>query len=492
MVKRILALVGLALLALAAVLLVRTLGLEPEPSPAAPVEPVAVEADSVAAHLSTAIRVATVSTADAPPDSSALATLHRVLELTYPRAHAALEREVVGGGSLLYTWPGTDSSARPILLLAHLDVVPVPPGSAVRWSEPPFEGRIADGFVWGRGAMDDKGSVVAILEAVEALLAEGHRPERTVLLAFGHDEERGGSGGAERIAELLDERDVRPAIVLDEGYAVLEGLVPGVERPVAVVGVAEKGYLSVELVARAEGGHSSMPSGETAVGILARAIGRLEERRPAAAVDGPVRAFLERIAPAAALPQRIVFANLWLTAPLVARALARSPSTNALVRTTTAPTMLSGSDKDNVLPAEANGVVNFRIHPHDTPDAILDHVRETIDDERIEVRTLGAFRTSPSEVSPDEGPAWDVLAGAIRGVFPTAVVAPSLVVGGTDARHYAPVAEAIYRFLPMPLAEADLGRIHGVDERIAVDDLVRMVDFYAAFVRHAGAAEWSE
>lgn len=493
--RRIATLLGPALLAIVAVVVVRALTLEPVPGPVGPDDsafPVEIDVEPIASWLSAAIAVRTISTADAAPDPASLARLRRVLEIAFPRVHGTLQREIVGDGSLLYTWPGRRPGLRPLLLLAHLDVVPVPRDSEDRWSEPPFAGRIARGYVWGRGARDDKAAVVAILAAVESLVEAGHRPERTVLLAFGHDEERGGEEGAKRIATLLERRGVRPALVLDEGYAVLEGLVPGVDRPVATVGVAEKGYLSVELVARAEGGHSAMPPPETAVGVLARAIDRLLDDRPDAGIDGPVRAFFDRVAPAMGFGHRLVFANLWLFSPLVERALSKDPGTNALVRTTTAPTMLEGSEKDNVLPTEARAVVNFRIHPRDTVADVLDHVRETVDDVRIEVRPFGTFRSPPSGVSPVRGPAWDVLERTIRRTFPPAVVAPSLVVGGTDARHYEGIAGAIYRFLPVPLAEGDLERIHGIDERIAIDDLARMVRFYADLLRHAGDAGWSE
>jgi len=493
--RRIATLLGPALLAIVAVVVVRALTLEPAPGPIAPDDPgaaVEVDIESIAARLSAAIAVRTISTADAAPDPLSLDELRGVLEAAFPRAHEALAREIVGDGSVLYTWPGRHPGLPPLLLLAHLDVVAVPRDSEERWSEPPFAGRIARGYVWGRGAMDDKAAVVAILAAVESLVEAGHRPERTILLAFGHDEERGGEEGAKRIAALLERRGVRPALVLDEGYAVLEGLVPGVERPVAAVGVAEKGYLSVELVARSEGGHSSIPPAETAVALVARAIERLLADRPEAAIDGPVRAFFDRVAPAMGFGHRLVFANLWLFSPLVERVLSRDPGTNALVRTTTAPTMLQGSEKDNVLPAEARAVVNFRVHPRDTIAGVLDHVRETVDDPRIEVRPFGTFRSPPGETSSAEGPAWEILGGSIRRAFPDAVVAPSLVVGGTDARHYAGIASATYRFLPLPLAEGDLERIHGVDERIALGDLARMVVFYSDLVRRAGAAAWSE
>lgn len=472
-----------ALILLAAVVLVRAARLAPPPIDDPPATPIAFDPDSAAARLAAAVRVPTVSGDEAPADSAALFELHRRLETMYPRAHAAMAREVVGPGSILYAWAGSDPAAAPILLLAHLDVVPVE--DEARWSHPPFSGAVVDGYVWGRGTMDDKASATAILEAVEALATAGWSPRRTVLIAFGHDEEIGGREGAARVAALLDSRGVRPAMVLDEGYAVLDGLVPGVKRPVAMVGIAEKGSVSIELTARAAGGHSSMPPRETAPLILARALVALGDHRPPTRLTGPVEATFRALAPHMDLGSRVVFGNLWLFRPLVVRILAASRESNALVRTTTAPTMLTGSPKENVLPEVARAVVNFRIHPADSVPGLLSHVRETIDDPRVDVALRDGFANEASPVAPDSGVAWEILARTIRQTLGTGIVAPGLVVGATDARHYAGLTEAVYRFLPVRLAEGDVERIHGVDERIAVDDYARMVRFYGGLLMNA-------
>src|SRR5262245_17919596 len=219
--------------------------------------------------------------------------LHRYLAETYPGVHRTCARELVEQYSLLFTWRGSEADLAPLLLLSHQDVVPVEPGTEDDWTYPPFAGRIAEGFVWGRGSMDDKAGVLGLLEAVEDLVRTGFRPRRTIYLAFGHDEEVGGRRGAVQIAKLLASRGVRPALVLDEGLPIAVDLVPDVQNPVAMVGTAEKGYLSVELVVRGEGGHSSTPPPHTTIGILADAISRLERKQPSPEIAGATARLLE-------------------------------------------------------------------------------------------------------------------------------------------------------------------------------------------------------
>jgi carboxypeptidase PM20D1 len=398
--------------------------------------------------------------------------------------HRTLRRELVSDLSLLFTWTGRDASAPPILLLSHLDVVPVE--SEAAWSHPPFAGDIVDGFVWGRGTLDDKLGVLGLLEAIESLLRDGFQPRRTVYLAFGHDEEILGRRGAPAIAALLGERGVKPELVLDEGLPVVIGQVPGVRAPVATVGIAEKGYVSVELTVEGEGGHSSMPPVATPVGVLANALARLEAHRPRPALAGATRELLVAVAPHMDLGRQIAMANLWLFGPLVEWQLTGSPITDALVRTTTAPTMLEGSPKENVLPSRVRAVVNFRIRPGDSVAGVLDHVQRTVADTRVKVVPLpGAVVGEPSPESSIDSPAFQTLARTIREVFPDALVAPSLVLGATDARHYATIAPgAVYRFLPVRLRPEDRRRVHGIDERVAVDGYEDAVRFYARLIRN--------
>lgn len=481
---------------LAAVVLVRAAGLEsrsPQVEPAADPE---LDLQAVE-RLAGALRIPTVSgpgEGDVRP--AALQRFRSYLEATYPRVHQSLEREVVAGHSLLYRWPGSRRGADPLVLLAHQDVVPAGPGAAEEWTHPPFEGTVAEGYLWGRGALDDKGSLVAILEALEGLLADGFAPERPVILAFGHDEEIGGSGAA-AMADRLRRQGVEPFLVIDEGAAVVDGALLGVEVPVALVGVAEKSYLSLELRATGPGGHSSTPPAQTAVDVLVRALQRLRAEPLPAGVDGPVRELLTTVGAEMSFDRRLVLANLWLFEPLVIRELAARPGTDALIRTTTAPTLLDAGVKDNVLPSEARAVVNFRLHPRDTAEEVISHVRWAVRDPRVEVTVYGGFGagenggdgagagagSAATPAAPTDGDAYDLLARTVARVFPSAVVAPTLITGATDARHYTRLTSRVYRFAPFRLEPADLERIHGTDERLDLDDYGRMILFYRELLR---------
>ena len=449
---------------------------------------VAVEVDALAGRLAAGLRLETVSTQDADAvDLAAFRGFHRLLEEAYPRARRALDRETVNEGSLLYTWRGRDPSLQPLLLAAHIDVVPVDPGSEERWTHPPFEGVVEGGFVWGRGAMDDKASLFCILEAVEELLIAGFEPERTVLLAFGHDEEVGGERGAAQIAALLASRGTRLAFVLDEGGAVVApGTLPGLDRQVATIGIAEKGSVSVELAADAAGGHSSTPPRHTAVGIVSAAVTELENHPMPGRIDGTTGLFFDHLGPELALPWRVVLANRWLFGPLLVAGLSRVPATDAMLRTTTAATIIEGGVKENVLPTRARAVVNFRIHPADSIEAVVEHVRRVVGDERVSIQ-VGVRSTprEPSPVSPADSEAFAAIARALREVFPDAAAVPYLVVGGTDARHYAELTPRLYRFGPFEYGKDALERVHGTDERLSLENLVSGVRFYRRLIERA-------
>jgi carboxypeptidase PM20D1 len=472
-------LLAAAVLLLVAVLAVRTVRFGTRQIIPSPAEPLTLASAGVIERLGQAIRLPTVSEEDsARRDPSQLVALHRLLETAYPRVSATLTREVVNGYSLLYTWPGVDPSAQPLLFISHMDVVPA---DSARWSRPPFAGAVSDGFIWGRGTLDDKCGVLGVLEAVEALASAGFRPRRTVYLGFGHDEELRGQG-ARAIAALLQARRVRLEAVVDEGGAVLSGIVPGVAAPVATVGVAEKGSVSLALTTHAPGGHSSMPPPETAIGRLSRAVDRLERNPFPATIGGAELALFRAVGPEMVWPYRILFANLWLFEPLVLRKLTASPPTAASVRTTLAPTLIQGGIKENVLPASARAVVNLRILPGETVASVLQRVREVVADTSVDVSVVGEGE-DPSPVSPSDGSTFQALAGAIRQVYPTAIVAPFLVVGATDARHYTGLTPNVYRFAPLPLTQVDLDRFHGVDERIGLADYLRAVRWYAQAIR---------
>jgi carboxypeptidase PM20D1 len=488
--KKLLAAAGALLAVLFAVVAVRTATFPSWQVDASPAPPLALDTAAVIQRLADAVTYRTISTADGPQgEAGEFERFRAFLASAFPRVHGALVREVVADHSLLFTWAGTDTAAEGILLTAHYDVVPVEPGTEGHWTHPPFAGTVADGYVWGRGTLDDKAGVMGILEAVEALLAEGFAPARTVYLAFGHDEEVGGEG-ARRIAETLRGRGVRMAYVVDEGGAVFTpGTVPGVEAPVALVGIAEKGFVSLELAVRAAGGHSSMPPRETAAGIVSAAVHRLERNPFPGALAGVSRETFAYLGPEMALPQRAVFANLWLFGPLVRRGLDDTPRGAAMLRTTTAATMLRGSVKDNVLPIHAAAVVNFRILPGETVESVEARVRRVVADDRVEVRRYGAVATDPSPVSDPRGDGFRAVQTAIRRIYPDALTAPYLVMGATDARHYAVVSDQVFRFLPVRLEEGDLARLHGTDERVSVAAYLDAVRFYRHLVADTAAGD---
>ncbi len=451
------------------------------PSRQVAVEPIAEAAfDTQAAvqRFAASLRIPTISHENSADfDAAPFVEFQRFLQASFPRVHATLALEKINQHSLLYRWQGSDGSLKPAVLLSHYDVVPIAPGTEERWNHPPFSGAIADGDVWGRGALDDKFGVVAILEAAEILLQRGFAPQRTVYFAFGHDEELGGDHGAKLVAEELAKRGVQAEYVLDEGGAVLEGVVPGLDRPVALIGIAEKGSVTVKLKATAVGGHSSTPPESTAVGVIARAVNRLEENQMPARLAGAGRALFDYIAPESPFHLRFALGNIWLFAPILRQVLASEAATNAALRTTTAATIIGGGVKANVLPAAAHAVVNFRILPGDTIADVVEHVRRVVDDPSIEIEVDPDGREATSE-SPTDGAAFARLQTTISEVFPDVIVAPYLTLGGTDSRHYQVITPNIYRFTPIVGRKDTLAMMHGTNERVGVDTYTRAIRFF--------------
>ena len=484
---RVFLLVSTGLAALALILVARTALYRPAPVVLEPRSPIAV-AKGAAQRLAGSLRIRTVSHEDSAADPEQFRALHAYLERAFPKVHSQLRRETVAMHSLLYTWQGADAALKPILLMGHMDVVPVEPGTEREWQQPPFSGAIADGFVWGRGAIDNKSAVVGLLEAVEMLLGEGFRPARTVYLAYGHDEESGGTQGARQIAALLRGRGVQLEMVLDEGGVIADGIFPGVASPVALVGIAEKGFASLELSTKVQGGHSSLPPSQSAIGILGAAVARLEANPMPARLEGPSRQFFDRLGASFPLPERAVFANLWLTRPLVTRKLEGNPTTNAMVRTTAASTIFQAGTKDNVLPSHARAVINFRISPADSVAAVEEHVRRVTADRRVEVKLGGRFSAEPSAVSSTRSRSFRSLEEAIQRVVPGAIVAPYPVVVVTDSRHFAGISADTYRLLPLRLASHDLERIHGTNERIAIQDYEQAIRVYREVIANAAGS----
>jgi len=477
---------AVAVLALFVVVAVRTACFSSKqihPPRVAPLEPL----DGYAERLAQSIQIPTVA-AEPPATTNPepFLKLRLVLERSFPLVHSHLSREIHGGQSLLYRWNGSEPSREPILLMSHIDVVPVESASEAKWTYPAFSGQIADGFIWGRGALDVKVGALGLLEAVERLLTDSFQPACDVYLALGHDEEKGGREGNLQIAESLRKRGIRFRYVLDEGGGLTEGIVSGIDRPVAFVGIAEKGYATIAIRAEGPGGHSSMPPPITAIGRVAEAIQRLESQPFPARIDGATGAMLDAIGPEMKWHRRAVLANRWLTERLIMREFSQKPSMNALIRTTLAPTVAKGGVAANVLPAQAETLVNLRLLPGDTLARALKRVKGVIADSGVQCELSDAL-SEPSTVSSTTSDSFRTLHQTISEIFPEAVVAPGLCMVATDSHHFAPIAKDIYRFLPIRLTARDLERIHGVDERIAIKDYANLIGFLARLIENSSS-----
>jgi len=481
-VKRLVLAVVVVVLSVAAVAFTRALMLDAPVEPPEPPLRFTTDADAVAKKLAALVRCRTVSAPGLREDAQ-FDALYQTLAESFPRLYAAAKLERPGG-ALLFTLEGSDAALAPLVLMAHHDVVPVEAGTESQWAHDPWSGELADGFVWGRGTMDDKGSLVAVFQAVEDALASGWKPKRTLLLVSGHDEESGGSG-ARAAAELLRSRGVKPFAVFDEGMIVSQGVIPGVQPQVAMVGVSEKGFLTLELSAKGEGGHSSMPPRQTATGVVAAAITRLEASPFPNRLDTPTGQMLDALGPYLPFGARLAVANQWLLSGALMSKLGSTPSGAASLHTTVAATVFNGSVKDNVLPQRASALVNFRILPGETIESVTARVKSVVNDPRVEVKPAASLQSEPSPVSRVDGPGYALLRKAIRQSFPDAVIAPALVMGATDARAFAPLSDQVFRFVPATLGPSDVPRLHGTDERASVESLAQMVSFYRALLADA-------
>ncbi|KXZ60488.1 Succinyl-diaminopimelate desuccinylase [Microbacterium laevaniformans] len=430
------------------------------------------------------LQIPTVSHADESlVDAEAFTRFIDTLARLYPAAHAVLEREVVDGYSLLFHWAGSGSAADPLVLMAHIDVVPV---VEEEWDHPPFGAELVgegkDAEIHARGAIDDKGALVAIMEAVEELAAEGYAPTHDVYLSFGHNEETAGEG-ARAIVALLRERGITPALVLDEGGAVVEGAVPGVAVPTAMVGVAERGVLTLQLTARESGGHASTPPAFPATARLARAIDRVQRHPFPARIAPPVRALFATLAPHAAQPLRTLFSHLAAVAPLAARVFARlGPELNAMVRTTAVATELSGAPGENVLATTARASINIRLLTGDTVASATARIRRIVADPAVEIEVRHG--SDPSPVSPWRGEPWQRIATAVHDALGADIVTtPYIQLGASDSRWFTAISAHVYRFTPFHLTRAERDALHAHNERIRVESWLSGIRFYLALIR---------
>ncbi len=439
----------------------------------------------MAHRLATALAMPTVSRAvRMREDHEAFRRLQKHLKRHFPLAHGVLTRErIVAENALLYTWNGSDEALEPWLLSSHQDVVPVEEGTEAEWTYPPFGGCVAEGYIWGRGALDLKVSLVGAIEAVEQLLSQGFRPRRTIYFSFGADEEVGGTRGAKQIAARLEARGVRLAFTLDEGGMVLSGAVPGVERPVAFVGVAEKGELLLRLRSDDAGGHSSMPSRTSSIGRLAHAMSAVEDHPLPAGLDPPMPDTFAYVAPHARQPYRTIYHKAQIFAPLLLRLLRDDPLVNAVTRTTTVATMVEAGVADNVVPGTATAVINARVKPGDSVADVESHLQDLVKPYGITIEILEAREAS--HVSSIDSGAFRTLCKTISQVMPDTVAVPFLSLNATDSRYYEPLARNQYRFVPVRVSPKDLRRIHGIDERISVENYGEVIRFLIEFIRNA-------
>ncbi len=437
-----------------------------------------------AEKLAQAIRIPTISYIDPDmTDRNTFLRFHEMLQAQFPLVHQHCEKTVINEYSLIYRLKAVgEPTGLPILITAHQDVVPVEADTEGDWTEPPFSGAIEDGVVWGRGTLDTKIHLIGAMEALERLLQKGFSPKRDIYFAFGHDEEIGGQEGALYIANHFARQGVRFAFVLDEGGCVASSMLPGIEAPVAFVGVGEKGYANIQLSVAKDGGHSSMPAAHTSLGILAQAICRVESHPFQPRLIAPTKAFLLRIGPYMKGVNRLALANLWLFLPVFLRVFSKSKTGGGLLRTTTAATMAQGSPAPNVVPQKSSAVVNCRILPGDDKEGVLSHFRNVLKGLPVSVEPL--YYDEPSKISTSSSDSFLYIEEIIGRIFPEAIVAPYLVMAGTDAKKYESVADNVYRFTPYLIDNTDLAKIHGTNENISVVNVNRCIDFFAALIEN--------
>ena len=454
-----------------------------------PVPPPAVEASdprdissSAIKKLSDAVTCKTVSYADSSRiDTGEYKKFHRFIEKAFPLVHRTMIKKKFNDFTLLFFWQGTDTSLKPVLFAAHFDVVPA--NDTDTWRHPPFSGRIDDEYVWGRGTQDVKVTLVSMLEAAEYLIKQGFKPGRSIYFAFGGDEEIDGKKGAAVIADYLQGRGVVLEYVLDEGTVITDGLQMHMKESLALIAVAEKGHVNLRLSVRHEGGHASIPSRETAAGILCKAVTRIEKHHGPARLTGPVREVFRHLAVYTGGVKRIIFTNLWLFTPAVKLVMAHEPSSNALIRTTVAVTMLEAGDKENVLPLEAHANANIRIIPGETIESTIKRIRRVIGDHRVDVKLRDMwFPNEPVGVSRTTSAGYRAIGSAIRELVPDAAVVPILMCGSTDSKHYSCLTSEIYRFTPVRATPEDLTGIHGENERISKENIRLCVAFYEKLI----------
>ncbi|MCD6475215.1 MAG: M20 family peptidase [Anaerolineaceae bacterium] len=451
-----------------------------------------VDSDRLAAHLSDAIQCKTLSYLDVEKvDPAPFQALHEVLEKNYPLIYKKLKCEVQDGFNLVYHWEGRSKELDPILLMAHQDVVPADPVTLDQWKQAPFSGEIVDGVIWGRGTLDCKGQLVGVMEAIEYLLSTGYEPERSIYLAFGQDEEVGGQTGQNLISRKFKEDGIHFAAVLDEGGAILSGQIPGVEVPVALIANCEKGYVTLEIKAKGDGGHSSMPPQVTTIGRLAKGLAKIEANPVPYNVERIIPMF-EALGKRAPFMYRLAFSNLWLFRGFLQKKLQENPKMAAIIHSTTAITMINGGVKDNILPSKASAIVNFRLSSGDSIQHLIEYVKFLVEPYDLSVSVAGEHPWEASPVSNVESPAFDLLSTCIQEAFGEVAVTPFVMLGATDARYYSDLSEHVYRFGPVRMRSDQLDSVHNINEHITIEQFTETVQFFVLLMKKWAKAKWVE
>jgi len=443
-----------------------------EAMPAPEIDPKALQ------HFQQALSYKTISYGDPLLfDSSQFIGFRNFLESTYPNFHSKLSREIIAGYSLLYKWEGKNPQLKPVILMAHQDVVPIEEATRDMWTVDPFAGEIKEDFIWGRGTTDDKINLISMVEATEKLLLEKFQPERTIYFSFGHDEEIGGKG-AVATAALLKSRNIEAEFVLDEGGIITLTKMPGITKPLALLGTSEKGYLSLELTVEEAGGHSSMPAEETSIDILSKALVNLRSQPFPSDLMGSTLEGTEYLGPEMPFVQKMAFANQWLFKGLIIGNYEKSPQSAAMIRTTMVPTIIDAGVKDNVVPTVAKATVNLRLLPGDLSTKVIEEVKKKIGDERVKVEQR-AFHSEASPVTPAESNGYKMVDQSIKRSYPQTITAPFLMIGATDSRFFNDVSKNIIKFSPM----IDPIGFHGIDERVSLESYKTALWFYENLIR---------
>ena len=440
---------------------------------------VQIDKINVSNNLAASIRFKTISHQD-PKDfvKEEFNAFIKWASVTYPEFHSQMQQEQLEY-TLLYKWQGSDPSLAPILLTGHYDVVPVIPGTEEIWEQGPFAGAISNNRIWGRGALDDKSGVIGMYEAATYLIKKNHQPKRTIYFSFGHNEEIGG-GGAALVVKKLKSEGVQLYWSLDEGSFVNKGFFPGVDKLVAPINVAEKGIMNLLIVAKAQGGHSSTPPKQTAVTILADALIKLEKEPLPGSLEGLSAVMFDGVSKHMPFGYRFLFANRWLFSGPLESLMSATPVINAMIRTTTAPTMLQGSIKSNVLPIEATALINFRLHPRDSIESVTEHVRNVVESEQVEVRLLGGMEASG--ISEWQSPGYEIITASLNKVYGEVVSVPGIMIAASDSRHYSKVADNSFRFNPFSIVPEDMTGFHGTNESLDADDFVNGIKTYVEII----------